>query len=74
MSLEDGLGNKWSCLAPTLGVNKFINVTDESLIVVVLKSDLDFQQTHQISLAQKVNKFGSPIMQLWSMLQNFLRP
>ncbi len=36
---------KSSCLAPALGVAKFIIVTD-MIFVVSLKSDLDVQQTH----------------------------
>ncbi len=45
---EAGLLNRISCLAPTIGVTKFIIVTDMigSHFVVLLKSDLDVQQTH----------------------------
>ncbi len=46
--------NKSSRLAPALGVTKFIIVTDKlwSHFVVLLKSDLDVQQTH-LSLLNK---------------------
>ncbi len=40
---EAGWLNESSCLAPALGVIKFIVVNDA---VVLLKSDLDVQQTH----------------------------
>ncbi len=43
-SSKAGLLNKSSCLAPTLGVTKFIIVTG-SHFAVLLKSDLDVQQT-----------------------------
>jgi hypothetical protein len=45
---EAGSLNKSSCLAPALGVSKFIIITNMIMvtIVVLLKSDLDAQQTH----------------------------
>ncbi len=45
---EASLLNKSSCLDATLGVTKFIAVNGISLVTlfVLLKSDLDVQQTH----------------------------
>ncbi len=46
---EAGLLNKSSCLAPALGVTKFIIVSDMFLITISalpLKSGLDVQQKH----------------------------
>jgi hypothetical protein len=41
---EASLLNKNSCLAPALGVAKFIIIKD--MILITLKPDLDVQQTH----------------------------
>ncbi len=48
--LEAGWLNKTSCFAPALGVTKFIIVTKMNLVTlfVLLKSDLDVQQTNVI--------------------------
>jgi len=45
---KSSLLNKCSCLAPTLGVTKFIIVKDmiSVTLFVLLKSDIDVQQTH----------------------------
>jgi hypothetical protein len=54
---EAGLLNKCSCLARALGVIKFINM-GETILVPILKSDLDVQQTH-LSFNGKVDKHPS---------------
>ncbi len=48
LKAQTGLLNKSSCLAPALSVTKFTNAWDMiwSHIVVILKLDLDVQQTH----------------------------
>jgi hypothetical protein len=43
--------SKGSCLARTLGATKFINM---EIFVVLLKSDLDAQQSHLITGASQV--------------------